>query len=679
MESAILTHSDRNNTVMGKDDFKNENRLACRFGSLLMITGAIASFISLYFILNEDFGDVWPASFAMLAMGITLIVILKLFKNNSIIMHLFTAIFALYIILVVLQYYYYIGPAVWTISIIILIISLQYIRKSMLIVNVVVIALMVAHSAYADINFDMWGLFYAAQATTLAILFMIILSIHKIIVSRSKKIHEQYNEIHRSEKKMHLTLRSVGDGVITVNKNGLVDFINPVAQKLTGWSREESIGQPFEKVFRIINEFTRDKIESPVGLVFKKKQIIELANHTILIAKDGTEKPIEDTAAPIIDGSGNIFGVVVVFRDFSEKKEKQKRIEYLSYHDQLTTLFNRRYFEEELKRLDTKRNLPLSFIYADVNGLKIINDAFGHEKGDQLIQWVAEALKSACRTDDIIARIGGDEFVILLPRTDIEAVEKVVLRIKQKLEQRKIADIDISVSFGWDTKISEQQSAVHILKNAEDLMYQKKILNSASKRNGIIRAIHNALLLKCPREEAHSKRVGAICEQIGQSYQLSAYGINELRTAGELHDIGKIAVDEQILNKKGKLSESELAQIRRHPETGYRLLSTDSEFNNIAEYIFAHHERWDGTGYPKGLKGEAINWQARVIALADAYDAMTSGRPYRAALNKEQAVAEIKRNAGTQFDPDISRILVEKVLGMSWLENSRTKPEAIHR
>ncbi|WP_459931699.1 HD domain-containing phosphohydrolase [Desulfosporosinus burensis] len=476
---------------------------------------------------------------------------------------------------------------------------------------------------------------------------------------------EQY-KVRENEEKLYATLKSVGDGVIAVDRNGIVDFINPVAQRLTGWTQEDGYGNSFETVFEIINEYTREKVESPVQIVFETEEIIELANHTILVSKDGSERAIEDTAAPIKDSFGKVIGVVIVFRDFSDKKEKRRQIEYLSYHDQLTGLYNRRFFEEELKRLDTKRNLPLSFVFADVNGLKTINDAFGHQAGDQLIQLVSDVFKMACRADDIISRTGGDEFVILLPKTEAVFVQEFVKRIKEKIEQRKIMGINISVSFGWDTKNSENQVALDVLKSAEDLMYEKKILDSSSKRSAVIKSILNTLHLTSLREAAHSKRVSIICEEIGKAYQLSNDEIKELRIAGELHDIGKIAIDDVILNKTSKLSEAEWAQIQHHPETGYRLLGTSSEYYNIAEYVFAHHERWDGRGYPKGLKGETIHWKARIITLAEAYDAMTCDQPYRKALTEDLAVAEIKKNAGTQFDPDIARVFVEKILGLPW-------------
>ncbi len=481
-----------------------------------------------------------------------------------------------------------------------------------------------------------------------------------------RRIETEQYKVRENEEKLQATLTSVGDGVIAVNKNGIVEFMNPVAQWLTGWSQEEGYGKSFETVFEIINEYSRETVESPVQKVFETEETIELANHTILISKDGSERAIEDTAAPIKDSLGKVIGVVLVFRDFSEKKEKRKEIEYLSYHDQLTGLYNRRFFEEELKRLDTKRNLPLSFVFSDVNGLKTFNDAFGHQYGDQLIRQVAEVFKMECRADDIISRTGGDEFVILLPKTEAVFVQELVKRINEKVEQKKIMDINISVSFGWDTKIRENQSALNVLKNAEDHMYHKKILDSSSKRSEIIKSILNTIHSKSFWEGAHSKRVSSLCEEIGRAYNLNDDELKELRLAGELHDIGKIAINEGILNKSSKLSEEEWAQIQHHPETGYRLLGTSSEYHNTAEYVLAHHERWDGSGYPKGLQGEAIHWKARIIALADAYDAMTCERPYRNALSEEQATEEIKKNAGTQFDPDMARVFVEKILRSAW-------------
>ena len=476
------------------------------------------------------------------------------------------------------------------------------------------------------------------------------------------RIELEQSKVLENKEKLYATLVSVGDGVIAADRYARIEFLNPTAQQLTGWNQDAAYGRSFDEVFYVVNEFTGEKAESPVQKVFETEEAVELANNTVLIAKDGFRRSIEDVAAPIRDKDGNIIGAVLVFRDCSDRKIKQKQIMYLSYHDQLTGLYNRRFFEEELRRLDTRRNLPLSLIMGDVNGLKTINDAFGHDNGDRLLQIVAEILKAECRTDDIIALMGGDEFMILLPKTDSAAVEGLAQRLKNKIEQVRIMGINISISFGWETKTDESQSIEELTKNAENYMYQKKIYYTSSRRSEVIKSILHTLHLKSHRENAHSQRVSVICEAIGRAYSLSEDEIQELKTAGELHDIGKIAIDEAILNKADRLNEDEWAQIRRHPETGYRLLGTSGSNYNIAEYIFAHHEKWDGTGYPKGLAGEAIHWKARVIAIADAFDAMTCDRPYRKAMTVAEASDEIMKNAGTQFDPDIARVFVEQIL-----------------
>lgn len=480
------------------------------------------------------------------------------------------------------------------------------------------------------------------------------------------RIDQGRKSLFDSREELYATLVSVGDGVIVVDNAGKIKFMNPVAQELTGWNAQDAIGQPVEEVFHIINEYTRTAVESPVDQVFHTDRIVALSNHTLLISKDGKERAVEDTAAPIKNTAGITNGCVLVFKDTSEKKERNRRIEYLSYHDQLTGLYNRRFFEHELKRLDIRSNLPLSIIYADVNGLKIINDAFGHESGDKIIQQVSEILTSFTRPNDIVARVGGDEFVALLPRTDETETEKIVELLKEKTNELYYMDIELSISFGWDTKLEERQSARDVMRNAEDIMYQKKMLSSTSKRNSIIKSILNALHFKCPREEAHSVRVSNLCETIGKACGMETEELKELVVAGELHDIGKIAIDESILNKTEPLTKAEWSQIKHHPEVGFRLLGATNEFSNIAEYVLSHHEKWDGTGYPKGLMGTEIDIKARIISIADSYDAMTCDRPYRKAMDPAAAAEEIRRCAGTHYDPDIARVFIEKVLMLEW-------------
>lgn len=353
---------------------------------------------------------------------------------------------------------------------------------------------------------------------------------------------------------------------------------------------------------------------------------------------------------------------VGVSRDITERKRAEEEILRLSYRDHLTGLYNRRFYEEELMRLDTKRNLPITLIMGDVNGLKLINDSFGHAMGDELLKRVAEVITKGCRGDDIIARLGGDEFVIILPKTDLHEAEEIIRRINELSSQEKTFSVDLSISFGHGTKHFEAENIHEILRSVEDHMYRQKLYDSSSMRSRTIDLIINTLYEKSKREMHHSKRVSGICAEIASRMGFEKEAVNQIRIAGLMHDIGKIGIDEKFLDKPFELDGDEWKEMRRHPEIGYRILSSVKEFSEIAGYVLEHQERWDGKGYPRGLKGDTISVQARIIAIADAYDAMTSDRSYRKALSKEEALNEIRRCSGKQFDPEIVTILTEMIL-----------------
>ena len=477
------------------------------------------------------------------------------------------------------------------------------------------------------------------------------------------RLTEKAKTLELEKELFSTTLKSIGDGVISTDQDGRIVLLNTVSEELTGWTQEEAAGKPFEDVFRIVNEYTREKCANPVAKALHLKEIVLLENHTVLITKTGNNIPVEDSASPIIDKIGNIIGSVLVFRDVTEKKEKQKKIEYLSYHDQLTGLYNRHFFEEELNRIDVEKSLPLTIAMADVNGLKLTNDAFGHEAGDLLLQSIAKVLKSECRADDIVSRIGGDEFVLLLPRTNYNQAELIVKRIYKAISNRKDNNIVMSVSIGWETKIQSQENVKEVLSKAEDHMYSTKILESQSMRNQTIKVITQTLHNTNPREKLHSEKVSELSRKIGEAMNLDNEALKELEIAGLMHDIGKIAIDSSILNKPGKLTESEFMEIKKHPEIGYHILKSADAYTKLSEYVLAHHERWDGHGYPCGLSGQEIPLVSRIIAVADAYEAMTSHRLYKNAFSHEQAMEELKRCSGIQFDPKIV-VAFEKVYSL---------------
>ena len=465
---------------------------------------------------------------------------------------------------------------------------------------------------------------------------------------------------------LETTLISVADGIIATDKTGSIIFMNRAAEKVTGWSKEEAKHRSINKILHLIDKYSKRKIGSLVMKVIESRETLELGSHTSLISRDGHVRLIEETVSPILQEDGEISGAVIVFRDCTEKQKKVDEIRYLCYHDQLTGLYNRRFYEEELARLDTKRNYPISLIMADVNGLKLTNDAFGHAAGDNLLKRVAGILRTECRTDDILARIGGDEFVILLPKTDIVQTRKIIARINEKMANEKTDKVLLSISVGSAEKTDASISMHDVFTRAEDEMYRQKTTSGTNIKSQTIVLILSTLFDNNEKRMERSKRVGLLCEETAEAMHLEKVIVNRIRTAGLLHDIGNIGVDDYIFEKPQKLSDSEWNKIMKHPETGYRILSSVNELSEVASVVLQHQERWDGSGYPNALAGEQISMPARIVGIASAYDAMISDKAYMKALSQEMAAREIRRYSGNQFDPEIARVFVEKVLGEKW-------------
>jgi len=344
-----------------------------------------------------------------------------------------------------------------------------------------------------------------------------------------------------------------------------------------------------------------------------------------------------------------------------ERKSTEERIKHLSFHDSLTGLYNRAYFEEELERYNFPRYYPLSIVMLDVNGLKIINDTFGHSEGDRLLQHFSQVLISVSRQGDILARIGGDEFAIILPFTTSEEAHSFCERIKKACQQDKIKPIylRLNASLGHTTQEGEYKDTNTLLKEADKKMYQDKLFNGKSREKHFLEAFRIVLAERDPHTSDHAQRLQELALSLGKRVGLTEYQLGNLKLLALLHDIGKIGIPDSILFKTYILTPSEWEKMREHSRIGYRMAKNIPDFAPIAQEILYHHEHWDGNGYPVGLKGEKIPLLSRIISIIDAYDVMQSRRPYKGPISKTEALKEIKRCAGTQFDPQLVEIFLK--------------------
>ena len=441
-------------------------------------------------------------------------------------------------------------------------------------------------------------------------------------------------------------------GYCTVSRKGLILEANLTAAELLNVSRNEMVHQP---VSRFILKEDQDIYYLHRKRLFETAvpQVCELR----MIRADGSHVWVRlDATAAQEENGTTVFRVTL--SDITERRKADEKIRYLSFHDSLTGLYNRAYLEEEMKRLNTERQLPIGVIMVDLNGLKLVNDIYGHTAGDEMLSAAATVLRKSCRKEDIIARWGGDEIVILLPQIRADDERTVYKRIKDRCRQTYVKNVQLSMALGLSIMDSMEKGLKTTLREAEDYMYQQKFAQGRNDRGTVLTALLKSLGEKSFETEEHTRNMQHVALKIAEKRGLSESDLSRLRLLITLHDIGKINLPREILTKKGPLTADEWEMIKKHSEMGYRTARATVKFAHLAEDILAHHERWDGRGYPRGLQGKEISLLARIVSIADAYEVMTNGRPYKKAMPKDKIIAELKRCAGTQFDPVLVEILL---------------------
>ena len=482
--------------------------------------------------------------------------------------------------------------------------------------------------------------------------------------------------LKRAERNYRSIFENALEGIFQSTIDGHFLVANPACARILGYSSPEELitrhlipNRPY---------YVNPEIRKEFQTLLQEVGVVKGFEYEVY-RKDGVKIWVSENALAMRDSNGNVLFYEGTLQDITDKKLAEDKIRFLSFYDSLTGVYNRAFFEENLRRMDSPRQLPISILMGDANGLKLINDAFGHQEGDRFLKEIAAILKGCCRKEDMVARLGGDEFAILLPRTNHGVSMEITERIKKICKEKSRAPFEVSMALGVATKDDASKSIEVVLKEAEDRMYRNKLLESKSFRTSILSSLRQTLFEKSHETEEHTRRLQLLALQIGNALKLPDSTLDELTLLANLHDIGKIAIPEEIIIKPDKLSSEEWELIRKHPEIGYRIANSSPEMVPVAEGILSHHEWWNGAGYPRMLFGKEIPLVSRIISVVDAYDVMIYGRPYKRALSKQEALAEINRCAGSQFDPLISQIFSKIVSGakVGKITTNRLGPDAL--
>ncbi len=475
-------------------------------------------------------------------------------------------------------------------------------------------------------------------------------------ISERKKTEDQLIESERSKSVILSHLPGLAYRC-DFDPDWTMHYLSDGCISLTGYKPNELINNTRLSYREVICQEYQDLIWNEWKRVISCKE--NFSYEYEIITANGDRKWVLERGQGIYNEADEVEALEGLVIDITEQKIRDKQIQYLNERDLLTGVYNRKYYEDAKYHLNEK-SLPISIIIGDINGLRLINDAFGHNKGNQIIKETATLIRNCCRPNDILARTGGGEFRILMSKTDLVEANQILDEIYNKVADHNARHSgtvnQISLSLGYGVKIDTGETLSNAERDAETFMSNRKILEQNSHHNEMLSTIMATMYARSQETEQHAERIAKLCLEIGELLQLSQKGLDELRLFAMLHDIGKIGIDDHILNKPGKLTSDEWSIMKRHPIIGSNIAQTSKELSPISEFILSHHERWDGKGYPRGLKGTDIPLLARILAVADTFDAMTESRIYRVALPLEDAINEILKNSGTQFDP----LIVEK-------------------
>lgn len=480
---------------------------------------------------------------------------------------------------------------------------------------------------------------------------------HICIAEDISELIKTEQELKERERSMSVMMSNIPGMAYrrAVDRNRTMQFVSEGSIELVGYKPESLIHSRDLSFEDLIPTEYRESLRGKWDEVLANRDVFR--EEYPLQTATGEEKWVFEQGRGVYDDDGGAVAIEGLIIDITKQKKREDEVRYLLYHDVLTGLYNHSYFEKQKHLYDTEENLPLSIVTGDINGLKMVNETLGHAEGDKIITSISKILSGCVREGDLLARTGGDEFSILLPKTGTAEANAIIRAISFACEEYRKSSGDVTyqayLALGCATKTNMSESLNTTQKNAEENMYRNKLLQKSSIHSSLLSSLKTTLYERSHETEEHAQRLVQMCRAIGRKFDLVDEQLNELELLSNLHDIGKIGISDIILNKPSGLTDEEWMEMRKHPEIGCRIAMSTQELVPIANYILCHHERWDGKGYPQMLKGKEIPLLSRILAVVDAYDAMTQDRPYRKAMTKTEAIREIVKNAGTQFDPEV--------------------------
>lgn len=462
--------------------------------------------------------------------------------------------------------------------------------------------------------------------------------------------------VRQALEKSELNFREIMDNVVDLicktDRNGYIVYLSPSYQQVFGTDLETMSKLTLEDLFY------PDDIPDVIASL---KRVLRAGKVTTFEVRcrhfSESYLWIEAVGSPLFDDNG-ICGAVLSSRNITDRKHLEDELRYVGLHDVLTGLYNRTYFEEEMNRLNDGRLSPIGVFVIDVDGLKLVNDSLGHEKGDLLLYRTGEVIKKCFRQGDVVARVGGDEFAALLPHCEQTQMEAIRQRLQRALGEynEQFPELPLSISIGMAMHHQVGQPIRDLYKEADNDMYRDKLQRSRSARSALVQTLMTALEARDYITEGHAERLQILVSALATKLGLPSRLVGDMKILAQFHDIGKVGIPDRILFKPGALDPEEYAEMQRHCEIGCRIALASPELAPLSELILKHHEWWNGCGYPLGVKGEEIPLPCRILAVADAFDAMTNDRPYRKAMSIAEAQQELEAGAGTQFDPELVKV-----------------------